>query len=365
MKLHVFNPEHDMALAAGLERFTPSHAGRSMRSSLAFLPALWADEGDMILVDDITAAADALRHYSAQTKSPQLVTLSDLRHLSDPLPELSVWGWDAALRHQLLQAAPQLQSVVPTEQQLADIRLLSHRRWAATHVLPALVGHDGHFVGQSVFVDSMEVLQSRLHDGQWVLKAPWSSSGRGIRYVRTPLTEHQEGWCRNIIQRQGGLMLEPNYNKVADFGMEFSSDGQGHIAYLGLSLFATRGAAYTGNLIASEDRKAELLSQYVDPSSLLSLQQQLVQVLTEQLASRYAGPLGVDMMVLTTPGGQGYRVHPCVELNLRRTMGHVALSLASRDGVLLPSVMSIHATAQHHQLKIAKWMPDYENCTVY
>ena len=56
MKLHIFNPEHDIALAANQECFTAPHAGRRLRTDLGFIPAFWASEGDMVLVDDVEAA---------------------------------------------------------------------------------------------------------------------------------------------------------------------------------------------------------------------------------------------------------------------------------------------------------------------
>ena len=62
MKLHVFNPEHDIALAANLCQFTAPHAGRQLRSDLGHIPALWASDGDMVLVDDVAAALMAVRH---------------------------------------------------------------------------------------------------------------------------------------------------------------------------------------------------------------------------------------------------------------------------------------------------------------
>ena len=49
--LYVFNPEHDLALASNLSNFTAPHAGRRLRSDLGYLPAIWADENDYILVD--------------------------------------------------------------------------------------------------------------------------------------------------------------------------------------------------------------------------------------------------------------------------------------------------------------------------
>ena len=62
MKLHIFNPEHDIALAANQPRFTAPHAGRQLRADLGFLPALWADDGDLVLVDDVEAALEWVRH---------------------------------------------------------------------------------------------------------------------------------------------------------------------------------------------------------------------------------------------------------------------------------------------------------------
>ena len=47
MTLHIFNPEHDIALASGLANFTAPHAGRQLRHDLGFLPAIWAQEGDV------------------------------------------------------------------------------------------------------------------------------------------------------------------------------------------------------------------------------------------------------------------------------------------------------------------------------
>ena len=49
--LHIFNPEHDIALASNMERFTAPHAGRQLRGDLGYLPAFWAEEGDVVIVD--------------------------------------------------------------------------------------------------------------------------------------------------------------------------------------------------------------------------------------------------------------------------------------------------------------------------
>ena len=61
MTLHIFNPEHDIALAANLENFTAPHAGRQLRHDLGFLPSLWAAEGDAVLVENPQQAEQAFR----------------------------------------------------------------------------------------------------------------------------------------------------------------------------------------------------------------------------------------------------------------------------------------------------------------
>ena len=85
-----------------------------------------------------------------------------------------------------------------------------------------------------------------------VIKAPWSSSGRGVRFVDAEtFSDNIRGWIRNTLSQQGSVMIEPYYNKVKDFGMEFMVDSEGKVGYCGLSLFSTTGSAYTGNLLAT------------------------------------------------------------------------------------------------------------------
>ena len=93
MKLHIFNPEHDIALAADMERFTAPHAGRQMRASLGFLPAFWAEHGDLVLVDDVEAAAEAVRHMKAFARDVRFVSTADLSHIdASEIEDVEPWG---------------------------------------------------------------------------------------------------------------------------------------------------------------------------------------------------------------------------------------------------------------------------------
>ena len=162
-------------------------------------------------------------------------------------------------------------------------------------------------------------------------------------------------------------MLEPYYNKVKDFGMEFEALPDGRVEYCGLSVFQTANGAYTGSVIATERAKREMLGRYVGMQLLDAVRDNICSTMAEALKGIYTGPFGVDMMIvagkelfprpsneagekLSTLNSQlstNYLLHPCVELNLRRTMGHVALSIPC-DETMPQRLMRIDYTNRYH-----------------
>ena len=342
-QLHIFNPEHDIALASNLTNFTAPHAGRQLRADLGFIPALWADEGDYVLVEDADYAARAYRRATRGRKCRvEWVTKSQLAGLN--IDTVQPWGWDAALRHQLLRFGVDV-SLLPSEQTIEEIRQLSHRQ-TSSQVLRQIQG-DG-LIGESVLCESIAAVEQQLaQHPRLVLKAPWSSSGRGIRFIDGELNEYHRGWLRNLLANQGGVMAEPYYEKVKDFGMEFEVTDEG-IRYLGLSLFHTSNGAYTGNILATENTKRETLSRYIPISLLDGIKEKISHVASLQ---NYRGPFGVDMMIVRDDSQ--LLLHPCVEINLRRTMGHVALALSPMDDDIR-KVMRIDYEDNNYKLRIRK-----------
>ena len=154
-------------------------------------------------------------------------------------------------------------------------------------------------------------------------------------------------------------MTEPYYKKVKDFGMEFVCTSQGDVRYEGLSLFHTSNGAYTGNILATEDAKLSMISRYIPIDLIKTVQTDICRILTKELGGRYCGPFGVDMMIVADheqPGAADthFLLHPCVEINLRRTMGHVALSLTSRVNPAADSevIKVMRIVFEDHQYKL-------------
>lgn len=327
MTLHIYNPEHDIALGKNLCSFTPPKAARLTKEKFCHLPALWAKNGDMVLVDDVDKALDNIAKDDRKFSEVKFVTLCDLSQLTEEdMPyDVKPWGWDKLIATTLLKANKLFKNIIPSFEQIEKIRNISSRVFNAEKILPEIIAKDDCFVGKMVVLKGelsavKEIIEQSV---PCVLKAPWSCSGRGVRFVDNILTNNDLGWINNVLVEQNNIMLEPLYNKVMDFAMEFDSQNNGVIKYLGLSLFETNGGSYLSNMIASEEEKQKMLSKYIVLLKISIIKDTLISALTPYITQIYNGPFGVDMMLVDI-GGE-IKIHPCVEINLRRTMGYAAL----------------------------------------
>lgn len=354
--IHIFNPDHDLALAANIANFTAPHAGRQLRTDLGYLPALWAEDGDYVLVDDKEAAVNAYRklklHYHP---SVTFVCYNELKALCYGKSDIEIkpWGWNLSLVDKL-QRAGVPQQFMPSRSQLSDIRELSNRR-LAVKMLDSLSHHNG-VTGFSHVCNTYEELISFLDNtGDIVAKAPWSSSGRGVRYVtRDTVDENTLLWISNTIIRQHSIIGEIRCQKVHDFAVEFMAEKNGNVRACGLSLFSTVRGAYTGNRLITEEEKLEWLFKYIDSELFYTIVSEIEAFLSEHIGGHYTGPLGVDMMIVgngSHPDCDSFLLNPCIEINLRRTMGHVALALSNQGH---KGSMHIDYNGHNYKMKISK-----------
>ena len=283
MTLHVFNPEHDIALAYDNKYFTAPHAGRQLRHDLEYLPALWAREGDCVLVENMASASHHARRLMRYSEQVRFVDRKEMERLAGQVDKVQTWGWDSAVKFQLEQMGVSA-AVLPDDVQLSEIRKLSNRQFSSA-VLKGVLERLANpvLLGEASYVDNIVELERVLNDtGKAVIKAPWSSSGRGVRYVDTVLDAALANWGKNVVKSQGGIMVEPYYNKVKDFGMEFFSDADG-VHYAGLSVFHTVNGAYVGNSLAGESEKRSVLTAYVSGDLLDEVADVLEQLLSSKL----------------------------------------------------------------------------------
>lgn len=327
--LYIFNPEHDLALASGEANYMAPASARRMASELALLPMWYAEEGSAVLAPSAYNLDYVKKIQELLGLSVDLITEPELA--IEPDLDIRPWGWDVALRKRLSVLGVD-EVLLPSMGQLNDLREYSHRSKAVA-LLPELQLNEC-FCGESYYLKTPEEWK-RFVEGrkECLLKAPLSGSGKGLNWCKGIFTSFISGWCTRVAASQGGVIAEPIYNKVEDFAMEFYSDGAGELTFVGYSLFHTgKSGMYEGNCLLSNEAIRKKLAQYIPSEALMDLENCLKYRLSALVGTVYKGYLGVDMMICRFPENEKpvFRIHPCVEINLRMNMGVIARFLHDR-----------------------------------
>lgn len=322
-EIYLFNPENDMALA----NFTPYYKAPSeiirMANDLSVLPAWYAPEGSTIKVDSLLRVSLWREQCPVSDFLPDVIWSAEWENMP-----YKPWGWSPSLLYTLRKAGVN-DSFLLSDMQMGQIRVLSGRQ-CCVKILESFSRMDG-LCGKAMTCNSMTQVKKYITSlERCVLKAPWSGSGRGIMYVSSKeWNDSAEGWVSRVLRVQGEIMVEPLYNKVCDFAMEFYADGNGSVSFVGYSLFDTDAHGnYKGNFLLSDGQIKKILSQYIPDEVFDNVCRTMEESLASLLNKDYCGFLGVDMMICLEDGR--YLPHPCVEINLRMNMGVVSHTIFNR-----------------------------------
>lgn len=272
MHLCIFNPEHDLCLAKGRAHYVPPRSAVDFARRDAGLMQVLYPEATCCSVYDV---GDVLSHHS-------------------PLSTIVAWGWNAVVKHELLKrGAPEC--LLPSDEEIATIRELQHR----TTVLP--------LQPDCREVHSAEEMEALLGEREhWVMKAPWSGAGRGLRWVHSRLTPIDSDWLKKTVAAQRCVVAEPRREVVADVALEYMNG-----TFFGYSYFKTGSGVYKENVRWTD-------GQIESAFPLRQARERIEPWLNANVWPRYHGPLGVDLMVCADGS-----VH-VAEMNFRHTMGMVA-----------------------------------------
>lgn len=317
--LYIFNPDHDLALANGDENYVSPYQARKMAEDLFTLPAWYAPSGSLIRVPEGGNWEQFREKWEGFLVGIRGIVEKDFTYCSGVIP----WGWNPGLVKWLKNSGIDKQKLLDRDQ-IQKIRSLSHR--AVSIKLLQLLKEEEPFIAEAVYLKSLpEIMNFLEKELACVLKAPWSGSGRGLLWYKGNYDTLTDQWCKKVLRIQGGIIGTPLYNKIIDFAMEFYADGSGGVKFAGYSLFQTDAwGGYRGNLLATDEHIEKILTIYIERSKLLRLIRYLEMKLSSLLGKDYKGYLGVDMMVYRDVIKEKYELHPCVEINLRMSMGMVA-----------------------------------------
>ena len=323
--VYLFNPEHDLALAHGAHNYTAPPFARRLRHDLRLLPAWVAPAGSYIAIPDDCSDEDDRRWLDDHHLEITPVTISKIADLGDCC--IHPWGWDATLRQELLQAGVSPDNL-PTDEQLDWIRRLSHRRTSIA--IHQALGNA--FSPCPVELSTIEDVTAFIHRHPGCyLKMPWSGSGKGIYRVIDPTGDnHVRHWIEGALRRQGSLLCEIGLNRVQDFAIECKCR-DGHAMLMGYSVFDSdfHSQFGTGRVAPMEELHEMLLGLYPDLDPVIG---QVLMAIEDLIAPHYDGYLGIDMMLYLDENSR-IALNPCVEINLRMTMGMVTAAMGSRHNL--------------------------------
>ena len=323
-KVYLFAPENDMALASGKRYYTPPPVARKIADDLSLLPLWYACDASLVL-------SQRTPPYDLQQTIDSLgITAQATSHLPPGEWEGCPWGWSDYICQRLEKAGIE-KHLLPDERQIAQIRQLSGRA-TTREILQRFAGLNPSFPMPplpEVLYDAAGIEHFVKSHRATLLKAPWSSSGRGILRAGNLYGNSTARQAEGILRKQGYIMGEVFLDKVADLAFEFHSDGS-HTRFAGYSLFHTdRHGCYTGNILAPDRAIEKYLSQYIPLATLHDARHTLEEVTAGLIAPHYKGYFGIDAIIYRHTD-TALRLHPCIELNLRTNMGIVANHITRR-----------------------------------
>lgn len=297
MKVHFFNPGYEASILRGAAHYTPPKMVRRLRADLQVLPIYFAEDGEGgegILIT---------HNLPAEWMHPRMT-----EHLVAGA-ELLPWGWGDELKGLF----PSI--VLPyTSAEMAHFAS-RERGVELWHKVYEKSPKSFRYAPPRKVAPSLSL---KLSPGKWVLKEDYTSSGRGIEILDSSDVDMTEVLrTKQLKSPQKSLFIEPYYEIIYELGFEYRRQA-GKVTYLGYHRAITQKSQYVGSYLGAKS-----------PGVAVEVYAELVrQALEAMELYNYEGIIGVDTALYQ--GMEILQLVPCLEVNIRPTMGYVALSLARK-----------------------------------
>jgi uncharacterized ferritin-like protein (DUF455 family) len=234
--------------------------------------------------------------------------------------EFRPWGFGRSAWNRLDSLPVEWRRRPPFERGLHRDRLFSKAHWKR------ILGGPGRVIGSTAEVDAwLEEIRSFV--SPVLIKADRGTSGRGHLRI-DPEMFGDPSLRSKLIQRlarEGALVAEPLHSKLADFSVQYEIQSDGKVIEFEPRIFFTDSRfQYQGAMLGRTGAPGSKAMDCIlrEEGAWRSVHRK---ILAHLLEAGYTGPLGVDAMV--AHAGEGTQVVPVIEVNVRYTMGRVALEI--------------------------------------
>lgn len=339
--IYYFNPTCELAVANGSFSYMPPLLLQEMERDLSVLPFVFGTEIDFVLTENLPSSGFVQKLKDAGFDLPTFCGLADLESFSaGSFGNICPWGWNPAAHFKLKN----LKGKCSCEFMLSPIfrwekehRLLFERSTSLDFLAKILNQNPTDwFIDRSltgVIVTSYEEIESLLKKhSPLVIKAPISSSGRGIQIIRSKiLNVSKRQWISGILKQQNYLIAEPFLEKLTDLSFQFQVFPNSEVDYLGYSVFETNSnGQYKGTYIHPDLKNILPEENDVELEEMIRTTAKAISEELKKLvyANFYRGFLGVDALIFRNQNQ--IMMQPCIEINSRMNMGILTLFLEKR-----------------------------------
>lgn len=328
-----FNPDaesHAMAETGG-QPFHPNKHAVALAEDLEILTLAWCRKDDVAVMRRCPGPAHLARLQEAGFELPEIVPAAEVADLAErKLGGLRPWAWSPDSSEFLRPLAASVSASLPWQWQ-GDAPAL----WFSKEIglrLGASLGLPPAGTLCHTLTEAERCIAGLHRDGAALVKAVFSCAGKGHRLVSPgddPVAARV--WIARALERHGAVLVEPWLERVLDFSALYEKDRSG-VRLAGMTVMENDAAGrFLGTRVAHKwgsMLEPEVAAFLFKEARVMEWYGTKLPAALESLLPDYNGPLGIDAMVHRTPAGLALR--HIVELNVRMTMGRVALEIRNR-----------------------------------
>jgi len=328
--VHWFNPNAESHAMSG--RYQATKTELALEEDLEMLVVGWCRKDDVAILRKPPTREHLAELKRAGFDLPEIVSPADLRERK--IGGLRPWAWSPDASALLKEFAGQMSPRVPWQwrEPLPSDWFSKEIGIRLEHLLD--LGGERGKICRSVD-EAMAAIQGYLVNGQALVKAAYSHAGRGHKRINQESPEEQtRNWLKNAIASHGCVIVERWLERVTDFSALYEMDAKGDAELIGLTVMDNDAAGrFQGSRVSP--KWASMLDPEVAAflhreAKVMEWYQERIPMVFRDLLPGYIGPLGVDAMVHRLPDGSLALKH-VVELNVRMTMGRLALELLKKS----------------------------------
>ncbi len=329
-----FNPNAESEVAAKLGGipYHPNRHALALEEDLEILTLAWCRKDDVALMRNPPSNEHLSRLKVAGFDLPEILPLARMDDLAGrKLGGLRPWAWSPDASRLLEKLAPDISPSLPWQW-----REPLPAAWLSKEIglrLEEMLGiGEGGTLCRSVD-ETMERIDALTGRSPALVKAAYACAGKGhFRVDPGACRDATRAWLAQALAKNRAVVVEPWLRRLADFSALYEMDRSG-IRLVGMTVMENDAAGrFLGSSVAHKWGSMlppEVAAFLFKEAEVMAWYEERIPAAVAELLHGYTGPFGVDAMVhLQAEGSLSLR--PVVELNVRMTMGRIALEIRKR-----------------------------------